>query len=104
MRSLGLAVFIALIAAAGCTDTTGRPAGGGDASFAPAEATLHRLTRPQLQNAWLDLLGEPIELPTDLPADDVLYGLSSIAAARSTISPVDAEKYETATYQLLDQI
>jgi len=74
------------------------------AAFAPAEPTLHRLTRPQLENAWLDLFGKPLALPMDLPADDVLYGFSSISAARSTIAPVDAEKYESATYEVLDQV
>ena len=74
------------------------------ALFVPAEATLHRLTRPQLRNAWIDLFGEPLVAPADLPVDDVLYNFSSIAAARGTISPVDAEKYENATYDILDQV
>ncbi|MDI1450086.1 DUF1592 domain-containing protein [Polyangium sp. 6x1] len=74
------------------------------AAFAPAEPTLHRLTRPQLQNAWLDLFGHPLAVPGDLPVDDVLYGFSSISASRSTIAPVDAEKYEKATYEVLDQV
>lgn len=101
-------VLLALAAAGGCVGVIGDP--GGEASgtatteAALAEATLHRLTRPQIQNAWRDLLGEPLAMPADLPADDVLYGFSSISAARSTISPVDAEKYEAATYHLLDQV
>jgi hypothetical protein len=43
-------------------------------------------------------------LPTDLPADDLLYGFSSIAAAGATISGLAAEQYETATYLVLDQV
>lgn len=106
MRNWRSPVSIALVAMAGCVGVIGDPEGGpgADPSFGPAEATLHRLTRPQIHNAWLDLLGKPLALPGDLPADDVLYGFSSISAARSTISPLDAEKYEAATYQVLDQV
>ncbi|HZF56019.1 MAG TPA: DUF1592 domain-containing protein [Polyangiaceae bacterium] len=108
MRKWYLPVLLALAAAGGCVGVIGDPEGeaSGTATTEPAlaEATLHRLTRPQIQNAWRDLLGEPLAMPTDLPADDVLYGFSSISAARSTISPVDAEKYEAATYHVLDQI
>ncbi len=85
-------------------DPEGEASGTATTESALAEATLHRLTRPQIQNAWRDLLGAPLAMPADLPADDVLYGFSSISAARSTISPVDAEKYEAATYHVLDQV
>jgi hypothetical protein len=106
---LALAALAALATTAGCVGVIGDPEGeaAGTAtsgSAALAEATLHRLTRPQIENAWRDLFGKPLALPKDLPADDVLYGFSSISAARSTISPVDAEKYEAATYVVLDQI
>ncbi|MFO0549941.1 MAG: DUF1592 domain-containing protein [Polyangiaceae bacterium] len=106
-----LGAWTASAALAGCTgeigpNETDTSAGGGDAlpAFSPAAPTLHRLTTPQLENAWVDLLGEPLTIPDDLPADDVLYGFSSIAASSSTISSVDAEKYEAATYAVLDQI
>jgi hypothetical protein len=108
MRKWYSPVLLALAAAGGCVGVIGDPEGeaSGTATTesALAEATLHRLTRPQIQNAWRDLLGAPLAMPADLPADDVLYGFSSISAARSTISPVDAEKYEAATYHVLDQV
>lgn len=108
MRNPRSLVCISLLAAAGCVGVIGEPPDerqlASDPSFVPAEATLHRLTQPQLQNAWLDLLGKPLVMPSDLPADDVLYGFSSIAAAKSTISILDAEKLETATYQVLNQV
>jgi hypothetical protein len=110
MRNRHSPVLLALVAMAGCVGVIGDPEGesikptSSAPAFAPAEATLHRLTRPQIQNAWIDLLGKELILPEDLPADDVLYGFSSISAARSTISPVDAEKYESATYNVLDQV
>ncbi|HRI64716.1 MAG TPA: DUF1592 domain-containing protein [Polyangium sp.] len=110
LRSKPLApIFLSLLTLASCVGVIGDREQGNTYSstgaiFAPAESTLHRLTRPQLRNAWLDLLGEPLVAPADLPADDVLYNFSSIAAARGTISPVDAEKYENATYAVLDQV
>jgi len=109
MRYSFAPLFVSLIALASCVGVIGDREQGNTYSstgalFVPAEATLHRLTRPQLRNAWLDLFGEPLDAPADLPADDVLYNFSSIAAARGTISPVDAEKYENATYAVLDQI
>lgn len=102
-------IFLSAVALASCVGVIGDREQGNTYSstgaiFVPAEATLHRLTSPQLRNAWVDLFGEPLNAPTDLPADDVLYNFSSIAAARSTISPVDAEKYENAAYAVLDQI
>ncbi|MBC8069715.1 MAG: DUF1592 domain-containing protein, partial [Deltaproteobacteria bacterium] len=82
-------------------DTEGDPP---DASLEPSAPTIHRLTQAQLRNTWLAVLGEPLVLPTDLPADDLLYGFSSIAAAGATISGLAAEQYETATYLVLDQV
>lgn len=109
MRQPFAPIFLSLVALASCVGVIGDREPGktyssNGALFVPAEATLHRLTRPQLSNAWLDLFGAPLAPPADLPADDVLYNFSSIAAARGTISPVDAEKYENATYAVLDQV
>ncbi len=91
---------------AGTDAGTGGETGDGPptASLEPAAPTLHRLTQPQFHNSVLALLGEPLVLPTDLPADDLLYGFTSISAAGATISSIDAEKYEAATYAVLDQV
>jgi hypothetical protein len=105
-------LLVGLLAPTGCIGEIGNQGASGEEtdpppvqpSFIPAEATLHRLTAMQLQNSWLDLFGEPLALPSDLPGDDRLYGFSSIAAASTTIAPVDAEKYEQATYAVLDQV
>jgi len=75
-----------------------------DADLEPAPPTIHRLTQAQLHNTYLAVLGTPLELPSDLPADDLLYGFTSIAAAAATISPLAAEQYEAAAYQVLDQV
>ncbi len=89
----------------------GDDSGSGDTGEGPPEATIepgaptmHRLTQPQLHNTYLSLLGEPLTLPTDLPTDDLLYGFTSISAAGATISSLDAEKYETAAYAVLEQV
>jgi hypothetical protein len=99
------------LALAACVGDIGtgddKPGGPGEPNaqaFVPSAPTIHRLTAPQLQNTYLALFGEPLVLPTDLPKDDLLYGFSSIAAAATTISSLDAEKYENATYDVLDQI
>lgn len=84
----------------GGTDTGEGPA----AELEPAPPTIHRLSQMQLQNTWRSLFGEPLTMPTELPADDLLYGFSSIASAAATISPLAAEQYENATYAVLDQV
>jgi len=100
------ALLVALAATAACVGEIGDPADGGPASVAdvPSAPTLHRLTAIQLENSYRDLLGATLDVPADLPADDTLYGFTSIAAASSTISSVDAEKYEKAAYAVLDQV
>lgn len=75
-----------------------------DPDLEPASATIHRLTRLQLANTWVALLGEPLVVPTDLPNDDLLYGFTSIAAAGATVSGLAAEQYEAASYAVLDQV
>lgn len=108
-----LAAAAAAAAMAACSGDIGddgdAPDGGEGANtsvgpFEPAAATVHRLTQPQLHNAWLDLVGEPLALPSQLPNDDLAYGFSSIAAASRSISSLEAELYETATYDVLDQV
>ncbi len=108
MRGFCLAVFLTPLFA--CIGELGSPeASSGSSpppsepSFTPAAPTLHRLTQSQLGNAWTDLLGDVL-IPTELPNDDRLYGFSSISAASTTIAPLDAEQYETATYDVLDQV
>jgi hypothetical protein len=75
-----------------------------DADLEPAPPTIHRLTQEQLVNTWVAVLGEPLDPPTELPPDDLLYGFTSIAAAGATVSPLAAEQYENATYFVLDQV
>lgn len=101
MLALGLAACVGDI---GTNDKPGGPDDGTEKAFQPAAPTIHRLTVPQLQNTYKALFGDPLVVPTDLPKDDLLYGFTSIAAASTTISSLDAEKYENATYDVLDQV
>jgi hypothetical protein len=75
-----------------------------DADLQPAPPTIHRLTQFQLHNTYAAVLGDPLERPSMLPPDDLLYGFTSIAAASTTISPLAAEQYEAAAYFVLDQV
>ena len=101
-------VAICAIIASGCIGNIGEGDGDGTGpgtkGFVPGEATLHRLTTAEIANSYKALLGEPLSVPADLPADDQLYGFTSISAASRTISPLDAEKYEDAAYAVVDQI
>lgn len=107
---LGAATALAVVG--GCTGTIGDPIGNGAPGgstnnpdqFAPGEPTIYRLTSAQLKNAYTALLGEPLDITAQLPADDQLYGFTSISAGSQTISPLDAERYETAAYQMIDQV
>ncbi len=101
---LGVFTASACVGDIGVNDKNKKDGDGELPAFAPAEATIHRLTAPQVQNTYVALLGEPLVVPTELPNDDVLYGFTSISAAGSTISSLDAEKYENAAYDVLDQV
>lgn len=95
----------------GAEGTTGGSTSGGtdegdlpDPDLEPAPPTMHRLTTAQLHNTYVAVLGLPLELPTNLPSDDLLYGSTAIAAAGATVAPLAAEQYEAATYFVLDQV
>ncbi len=71
--------------------------------FAPAPATLQRLTRRQYQNALRDLLGASIRVPADLEVDTPLYGFTTLGAASLSIAPRAAEQYEAAALDVARQ-
>ncbi len=110
-RAAGV-VALAIATAAGCVGDIGggdgRMGGGGSKkpAFVPAAPTIHRLSQVQLTNSWRALFGASLVPPpaSALPSDDQLYGFTSISAATRTISPLDAEQYETATYGVLEQV
>ncbi|MCB9617813.1 MAG: DUF1592 domain-containing protein [Sandaracinus sp.] len=69
-------------------------------TFAPAAATLHRLTRSEYLASVADLFPEGAPLPTDLEVDTPLYGFTTVGGSELTISPRAAEQYEAAARQL----
>jgi hypothetical protein len=75
-----------------------------DPRFAPAAATLHRLTVAQYGNAVRALLGADVSVPSDLEADTPLHGFNAVGASELTISPRAAEQYETAALALAGQV
>jgi Protein of unknown function (DUF1588)/Protein of unknown function (DUF1592)/Protein of unknown function (DUF1595)/Protein of unknown function (DUF1585)/Protein of unknown function (DUF1587) len=84
---------------------SGSPGGAVEdpAGFEPAPAALRRLTVDQYQNSLDDLLGVKITLTTELEPDTAQNGFYAIGAARATISPAAAEKFELAAYEAAKQ-
>jgi len=73
------------------------------AVFEPAPATLRRLTVDQYENSVNDLLGVKVTRTTELEPDTAQNGFYAIGAARATISPAGAEKFELAAYEAATQ-
>lgn len=71
--------------------------------FAPAAATLRKLTVEQYRNSVADLLGPGIAVPSDLEPDTAQNGFYAIGASKATISPAAVEKFEQAAYALASQ-
>jgi len=63
-------------------------------AFAPAPASLRRLTRIEYQNTIADVLGPGLPVPTDLEADTTLHGFTTVAASALNVGPLAAEQYE----------
>jgi len=82
---------------------SGGAGGTSTPAFAPAPATLRRLTLGQYTNSVRDLLGAAVTLPTDLEPDTSLNGFASIGAARTAFSPHAIEQLETAALSLSQQ-
>ncbi|MEL6346510.1 MAG: DUF1592 domain-containing protein [Myxococcota bacterium] len=71
-------------------------------TFAPPDATLHRLTQNQLRNSVFDVFG--VEDVGALPVDLKLYGYTSVGSAAVTISPLDLELYEAMAWSVAEQV
>jgi hypothetical protein len=72
--------------------------------FAPAAATLHRLTRAEYESTVRDLFPAGTPIPTDLEVDTPLHGFTTVGGSELTISPLAAEQYETAARQLASHV
>jgi hypothetical protein len=71
-------------AAANGGHDTHAPSTPGSSVFAPAPATLRKLTVEQYRNSVQDLLGPGLDLPSDLEPDTAQNGFIAIGAARAT--------------------
>jgi hypothetical protein len=72
--------------------------------FAPAPATLHRLTLSQYQGSLTALLGPAVVVPEDLEVDTPLHGFSTVGAAELTVGPRAVEQYEAAALDVAHQV
>jgi hypothetical protein len=113
------AIRLLALLLAGCMGDIGVPSGPGGAPgetigdlpgasddptvFEAAPSALRKLTVLQYQNTVRDLLGSDVTLPQDLEGDSSLNGFYAIGAAKATVSPLAAEKFEAAAYALAAQ-
>lgn len=72
--------------------------------FAPAEASLHRLTRRQYEETIRDLFEGRVHLAADLEVDTPLHGFSTVGASSLAIGPRAAEQYEAAAIDIAAQV
>jgi hypothetical protein len=90
------------------TGHTGLPGAKGDAgtsmsAFQAAPVALRKLTVRQYQNTVRDLFGPDAVLPAELEPDTSISGFHAIGAAKATVSPSAAERFEAAAYALAEQ-
>ena len=107
--SLGVAACVGAIAdpeseGGGSTGGAGRVPTDRLPAFAPAPATLHRLTYAEYRATLTDLMPPGTVIPTDLEVDTPLHGFTTIGGSELTISPRAAEQYEEAGINLAAQV
>ena len=80
--------------------------GHADVSTAPApdRVELRRLTRSQYANTLVDLLGEPLTLPTALEPDLVVDLFAGVGATQGTVSGLGIEQFEAAAEDAVDDV
>lgn len=69
-----------------------------------AAPTLKRLTEVQYRNVMASLFGDGIILPSSLEPDQRVEGLFAVGSAYTTISSYGVEKYESAAYDIAEQV
>lgn len=98
---VGLLIF-------GCNanlEDTAEPAVRGSAPEVRSPAnTLAQLTDSQFRNTIESLFGAGIALPSQLIFIDDVDGLEAVGASVSSISPLGAERFEIAAYQIAAQV
>jgi hypothetical protein len=92
----------------GCTtdleDTGEKTLRGAEPEVQSPTNTLAQLTDAQFRNTIETLFGEGIALPTQLIFIDDVEGLEAVGASVSSVSPLGAERFEMAAYQIAAQV
>ena len=73
-------------------------------STAPAEPHLTRLTESQYFNSIRDIFSDEIALTVQVDPLEESDGLYAVGASVSTISPRGVERFETASFQVAEQV
>ncbi|MEZ4462194.1 MAG: DUF1592 domain-containing protein [bacterium] len=99
-------VWLLAALAAGCGESkTDPPAPSVQVpALEPAPGTFVRLTQAQYLSAVTQLLGDGLRLPVRLEPDARSSGFIAVGAATTTISGRGVEQYESAAYDLAEQV
>lgn len=96
--------FVALsLLTAACGDDTAVEKAWPEVDVAPQAVVLKRLTKAQYHNAVIDLVGEGIAVPISLEPDQASDGFLVIGGAKTSISGLGVERYESAAYDIAEQ-
>ncbi|MEL7369719.1 MAG: DUF1595 domain-containing protein, partial [Myxococcota bacterium] len=99
-RNASPVLFLGLLAA--CTESSSPPQPELP-TVDVLDAPLRRLTAAQYQNVVRDVLGPNVVLPARLEPDIRSSGLVAVGAARTTLSELGLERYESAALDLAEQ-
>lgn len=77
---------------------------GEQPAYTPPAPVLRRLTYSQYVHTIDDLFGAGLVLPTELEPDSRVAGLYAVGASVTSFSSLGVERYETAAYNIADQV
>ncbi len=103
LKQVAVAVSAAALLA-GCLESSPAMVDVSEVPLVPGDAAIKRLTQVQYENTIEDLVGDDIIVPASIEPDLPSDGLISIGSARTTISPLGVEKYESAAYAIAQQM
>ena len=103
----GFGAMLLAVVASGCADPVESDAivpRGDEPGIADYQQGLARLTDQQYRNAIWDVFGTEIAIPTNLDPVDEAGGFESVGASLSSVSAVGVERFESAAFQISQQI
>lgn len=101
MRALGWTLAVGLATA--CASDAEPESAPALPDVPAADAQMRRLTAEQYVNVISDVLGADLVLTTVLEPDTPSGGLVALGAARTALSELGVERYETAAFELAEQ-